>query len=631
MKQLIDAGPRAGLLAWGSGRSFAIGWLSPPILLVVIISLLSAIVVAWRADSLTYDSVVFIRYARQISEADWWTSETVPTENARDWFVQHSPVLEVIEQNSQHPGFAVMVAGVKYLLAGLLPSDSVLAWSLSAQIVSLLGLAVLVVAVHRLGTELVGPAAGLVGAALVGLTPPIIRIGADALSDAPATAMLVVSAVYFSRALRSGGFGSLVAGSIFAAMGYLIRPEAIQLALAMGLFLSLRLLWEIRGPRLRNVVQLAALVLPLTILVLPYTVVKGSALTKKAFLLGKQKPVKIDVASRAPLRDTPSSSPQAAVVQTPVVTPPTHMALLTPRAQPVVASNPSSAPAPVTKPVAPPRPPIAARYAHGLVLFVKLWSSLTGYFFALPILAALVSGSVQLVKRPDHLLIWSAGIANLLGLPFVLFAVCGYLDIRHVMPGFCLTAIWAWPGFLFLCHLTRNGLSSLRQSITGRAIIWPVSAEFASTVLIIAMLVPLTAVGAMQRLNQQIVGLRTMGEQLHEKLPRDTKVLDPSFVSSFYADLEKQNQWLYVGGFSLSSLGSTLDIMSDTEYLILSDRLIAEVLGRSSIPSTVGQWHFKEVIVMPLSGDVKCQERIRTYRIERVKATTLNNTSADQR
>lgn len=245
MMQLVETGSPTGLSARLRWPFRSIGWIDLPILLVVIISLTSALVVVWRADTLTYDSVLFIRYARQLSEADWWRTDTTPSESFRSWLVQHSPLLEVIQQNSQHPGFALLVSGTQGVLKQILPDDPVLRWSMSAQMVSLVGLAVLILAVYRLGTELVGPAAGLTGGALVGLSPPMIRIGADALSDAPASAFLLVSAVFFARSLRTGMARPCLIGSIFASFGYLLRPEALQLALAMGLILGFSLFGEL--------------------------------------------------------------------------------------------------------------------------------------------------------------------------------------------------------------------------------------------------------------------------------------------------------------------------------------------------------------------------------------------------
>lgn len=595
------------------------------VLLVLAGSLLSACWVISHADSLTYDSVVFIRYARELSEAKWWVADQHPAESIQRWLSQHSPLIEVVQRNSQHPGFAVMIAGVNSFLSGFYPDDSVMAWTRSAQIVSLLGLAVIVLAVYRLGCDLLNPASGLMGAAIVGFSPPVIRIGADALSDAPAVAFMLLSAIFYSRSLRTRRPGYMLWGSLFAGMGYLVRPEAIQLALGMGVIWLVLSIKEWRRLSLRPAVSFAALVLPFVVLVLPYTVIKGSALTKKSFLFSTPATATAEASRSRQIQPAPASHTGAAVMTSPIPS------------RPIIEPTPNS-----PKPADP--KPVAARlipslktenkrgldvllpaYGTGLIIFAKLWASLAGYVFVLPLLISPLSGSMRFFTRADHLLIGGAGIANFLGLPFVLFALCGYLDIRHVMPGFCLTSIWAWPGCLLLCHLLRDGLSASRRRLTGHAITWPCTAEFACICCIVPLIVALGVAGASQPLNRPIAGLKSMGDRLHREVATDSNVIDPSFVSSFYAGMEKGNRWPWVGNFSFDGLRGTLDRFDKIKFVILSDRLIAESTGQKSIPLEFGNWRLKEWLVMPLSNDPASGEMVRTYRVENLESAQRSN------
>jgi len=602
------------------------------LLFVLFGSLFSACWVISHADSLTYDSVVFIRYARELSEANWWISHEGPADNLQQWLSQRSPLMGVIQRNSQHPGFAILIASVHSPLSQVYVNDDVLAWTRSAQIVSLLGLAVMILAVYRLGCDLLDPTAGLVGAALVGFSPPVIRIGADALSDGPAVALLLLSGIFYAQALRTHRLRPLLMGSLFAGTGYLIRPEAIQLALGMGAVLLLISLKEMRILSLRWVFQLSALVVPLLLLVFPYTVVKGSALTKKSFLFSKSAAIVPGPAPAKaiapPLPPSNHPVPAAAPVRTlkvvetePISTPPrADSNLKTARVIPAakIAEKRSLK-------------SLLSAYGVGLVNFAKLWSSLAGYVFVLPLLLAPLSGSIRIFSRPDHLLISGAGIANFMGLPFVLFAWCGYLDIRHIMPSFCLTTVWAWAGCLFLCHALRDGLSACRRLMQGRDISWPCSAEFATLCCMVPLIITLGVAGAQQSLNRPIAGLKSMGERLHKEVSDHTDVVDPSFVSSFYAGLEKGNRWPYVGNFSVDGLHSTLEKSGAIQYVILSDRLIAESTGQRSVPLTLGRWRLREWLAMPLSRDPSCEEMIRTYRVENTESARLPSSSTELR
>ncbi|MBX9653936.1 glycosyltransferase family 39 protein [bacterium] len=598
-----------------SFHSFNIG-----VLLVLLGSLFCACWVISHADSLTYDSVVFIRYARELSEAKWWIADHQPAESVQGWLSQHSPMIEVVQRNSQHPGFAAMIAGVNSFLSSFYPDDSVMSWTRSAQIVSLLGLAVIILAVYRLGTDLLNPASGLMGAAIVGFSPPVIRIGADALSDAPAVAFMLLSAIFYSRSLRTRQSGYMLWGSFFAGMGYLIRPEAIQLALGMGVIWFALSVAEFRKLSLRPAISLAALMLPLALLVLPYTVIKGSALTKKSFLFTK--PAATAVVDAKNLEVPPIRAPHiAASVTAPPVS--SHQVEGQTRISPQTVPQ-----KPVTARFVPSFKTESRRslslllpaYGTGLILFGKLWASLAGYVFVLPLLMAPFSGSMRFFTRIDHLLVGGAGIANFLGLPFVLFALCGYLDIRHVMPGFCLTSIWAWSGCLLLCHLLRDGLSAFRRYLTGHAIAWPCTAEFACISCIVPLVIALGVAGARQPLNRPIAGLKSMGDRLHREVANASNVIDPSFVSSFYAGMEKGNRWPWVGNFSFDGLHGTLDRFEKIEFVILSDRLIAEATGRNSVPLEFGHWRLREWLVMPLSNDPTSREMVRTYRVENLES-----------
>ncbi len=69
------------------------------------------------------------------------------------------------------------------------------------------------------------------------VSPPLVRIASDGLSDAPSAALLIWSTVYFARYLRQRDGWTLAIGGLLSGIGYLFRPDAIQISLAMTLFL----------------------------------------------------------------------------------------------------------------------------------------------------------------------------------------------------------------------------------------------------------------------------------------------------------------------------------------------------------------------------------------------------------
>lgn len=570
-----------------------------PILLFV--ALILAGVVAWRADSLTFDSVVFVRNALRLSEVSWWCAHpSAPSTNPRDWLLNHLPVLRELATEPQHPGFAMVILGVHNLVAPWLKEGDSNPWAFVVRIVSVAGYGLLVLSVYLLGKQLFGRVEGLVGSALVAFSPPVLRIAADGLSDTLGCALLVFSGFFYCRLLERGRARDAVAGSLAAGIGYLIRPEALQLHLAVLAFLALRFLIGIAWLRRKTLRLLVITVIPAALLVVPYVYIKGSPLTKKAYL------VDLATAQGAPTAANDAASPtQGAAVQEPIPTPTAAPAVRRPKSEPVWVSSVAKF-------------QLDARsYAVGMYKLMMNWLRLTGFMFLPLILVGLGRHSLALGSRSGGRLIMGAALANLLGLPFALYCLCNYLDIRHVLPLFTLTTVGAWPGIIFIGGLLRRGISEGFR-IMSRPFVWPISLEPVCAAVCVLMLASLAILGLNQRVDGHTEAFRIAGEWMKSHVPKETPIVDPSFVVSHYANLETTNRWPFVGNLGLATLQAVLDGAPDAQYLILSDRQVTHLMRLEAMPKSVGNWRIEPWQSFRLEADEDDMNFVRLYHLSRI-------------
>jgi hypothetical protein len=581
---------------------------------------------AYRAETITFDTATFIRFASQLSHADWWDSAPAKREPTRQWFLHHSPLLAVLDHHAQHPGFAVSMAGVRPLVNRFVTDDEH-AWVVAAHIVSLLGFMMMVVGVYVFGREWLGEGAGLVGALLTVVSPPLVRIAADGLSDAPSAAFFIWSAYFFVRFLRQDLSGALACGCVAAGLGYLFRPEAIQLALLV--VAGLAGAWLLKPWDRARLAKLSMAAGILALFVLPYVMVKGSPLTKKSYLLDPMvlrsmrtpaltEPSKVPTSNEkrpASLPSTPTAPEQAETGPPP---PAANSSETIPAAS---ASSPPSiaAPSPTPEPAGLPRyiPAIdlrPERYRQGLAQFLLLWSSLLAHSAIGLIPFGLI---VALKSRPIRLnrLAIVAMMANFLLLPAVLYCACGYLDVRHVVPTFLLSAPLAWPGAVALCEAVRQGCVWLSFQWRGHGIHWPMSTEWATALTLAPWLLIIGVVTMTFRSNQQVAGLRSMGEWMQARVPPHAIVIDPGYVTAFYAGLERTNRWPYVGNLSAENLVDILNLHRDTSLVVLSDRQAKEMLQAEHWPTEMGEWRLQEIHSEPISSRPDDLQRVRLFEV----------------
>jgi hypothetical protein len=525
-----------------------------------------------RTVCLTEDGVTFLRYARQLG------GEGAPVDPARrtsrhgslargvlDRLAEYCPTLPVLEVYDQHPGYPLLILAARRTVGDWLADDPRERWSRSAQVISLLAGLALTGGVYLLGRRLLGPAAGYAGAVVVAVSPEFVAQRADALSDAAALACLAFSAWLAVRALAAGRPRDAALCGLCAGAGYLVRPEAVQVAAVLGLVLAAR--WvQNSTERRRLTAQLAALALPLLLLCGPYMAVRGSVFTKSGSVL-------VGVNTGAdPLLLSPTGRAGA------------------------WGRFPGEAWLP--RPDSPP-----GKLFRGCKRFLTGWVRDLGGALAIPVFLGLWLIRWRVRRYPGHRLILLVVALNVVLLPGVLFYQKGYLDNRHVLPVAALTACWAWPGLRAAAawvatHLRCAPVPSFR-----------VGAAALLTLLALAEL-PGSWSAAF---HGERFGHRLAGEWLAAHAPQRPWVYDVTGLAAWYAGLADRNVCPpRTTGITTGYLESLAECCPGLGYIVIADRCLDDRRG----PAAVGG-RLEEVTRIPASLDPSSEYRVRVYHVRR--------------
>jgi 4-amino-4-deoxy-L-arabinose transferase-like glycosyltransferase len=162
----------------------------------------------WRFDPVAFDSAGYFELAELIRAGRW--SDALASD--------FPPLYPILIAAAQWPGWSAATAG--------------LVIALTTNLCVLLPL----MAISRLAF---GETAALATGFLWAIHPLAIRLGVQALTDAP-TAFLVALALWAGfRALNEGGLVWAVGAGVSSGMAYLLRPEGIEPALALAAFYTL--------------------------------------------------------------------------------------------------------------------------------------------------------------------------------------------------------------------------------------------------------------------------------------------------------------------------------------------------------------------------------------------------------
>lgn len=215
-----------------------------------------------HTEVLSRDSIGFIRFALQL--------EAPP---------KGSSILQVIRSNTQPPGYPAALLLVSQPVRSYVGATTCDSMVLSAQLTSVLASLLLVFPMYFIGKRLFDRQIAFIAALLYQLLPVCTQVTSDGLSDGLFLLMMMMALWFGVIALRRGAPGWFAGAGLFAGLAYLVRPEGLIVALALGVIiiaLRLRSEWTWRATVIRGCALASGLLLVMT----PYVATIGKLTNK---------------------------------------------------------------------------------------------------------------------------------------------------------------------------------------------------------------------------------------------------------------------------------------------------------------------------------------------------------------
>jgi len=159
------------------------------------------------------------------------------------------------------PGLPLFAGGV-FELAG---DDDVRLVRILLALISALAIPV----VFLIGRRLAGPAAGLVGAAVIAFYPPLIANAGMLLTEPLAGTLLAGGVLAILKARDTGGLGTWLLAGLLLGLATMVRPEYLIICFCLALVL---VLIEMRGGFRHSVIPVSVMLLALLIVIAPWTI-----------------------------------------------------------------------------------------------------------------------------------------------------------------------------------------------------------------------------------------------------------------------------------------------------------------------------------------------------------------------
>jgi hypothetical protein len=186
---------------------------------------------------------------------------------------------EVVREQQHPPGYPAAVWLAAKVVRAVVDRPHPEAYLLSAQLVSAAAAVLLVVPVYFTGRMLFGRSAGFAAALLISVLPTPARLTSDALTEGLYLLAAMTAVMLGVRAVRRPGVGGFLLCGLAVGGTYLVRPEGLVVAGAVGAvagWLGLTRKW----PRDLAAGRVTALLVGVALAAAPYMVVIGKFTNK---------------------------------------------------------------------------------------------------------------------------------------------------------------------------------------------------------------------------------------------------------------------------------------------------------------------------------------------------------------
>lgn len=164
---------------------------------------------------------------------------------------QHQPFAQVVRSSDQHPLYSYAISRVEPVCSALL-GERPQAWTRSAQLVSLVGSLLALLAVFRLGLLLFDRTTALFAALLFLAAPGVVAMGHETLSDSLAMGLFAWTLAFAAQFWQGGSTRAALGAGLCAGLGYWTRPEAIILPVSLVVLVVARVAAEAWSSRLAD-------------------------------------------------------------------------------------------------------------------------------------------------------------------------------------------------------------------------------------------------------------------------------------------------------------------------------------------------------------------------------------------
>jgi 4-amino-4-deoxy-L-arabinose transferase-like glycosyltransferase len=224
------------------------------------------------------DGVTFIEYAQKLESAGFKT----------------------MLNEDQHPGYPFLILTTHKITSFFYESNSVFSWIYCAQSITLLLRVVTIIILYFIGKKLSGPAMSFWAVLIFMILPNPAKYGSDALSDWPSLCFLAAGLLLMLNGACDKRFYLFGFAGLAGGMGYLIRPECVQLVVSGSLWLGLQLVWHKRiVSRDKALYAICLLIGGFLIAAGPYMKLKGAIFPKKGFDLFTQESRQIEISKES--------------------------------------------------------------------------------------------------------------------------------------------------------------------------------------------------------------------------------------------------------------------------------------------------------------------------------------------